>query len=132
MLDISKDQWRSIDSYPYDYNNASIFWNPAVVYAYSSYFYFGGSATNLSTKTIARLDGSSYKWSKVGQLNEGRFGHNAILLNDIFLVVGGRYTKKTEKCEYIYDQMVCHSQTPSLTEYAFAPELMIMSDYYCS
>ena len=104
----------------------------AVVYAYSSYFYFGGFGWKSDISIIARLDGSSYKWNKVGQLNEGRYGHNAIHLNGHFLVVGGAGTYKTEKCEYKNNQMVCHSQSPSLTKYAYTPELMIVSDDYCN
>ena len=100
----------------------------AVVYAHSSYFYFGGV---YSGSIIARLDGSSYKWNYVGRLNEGRNGHNAIHLNDIFLVVGGDGTKKTEKCEYKNGQMVCHSQSPSLTNYKYTPELMTVSNDFC-
>ena len=101
------------------------------MYAYSSYFYFGGLNKASEVSTIARLDGSSYKWSKVGQLNEGRWGHNAIHLNGHFLVVGGWGTYKTEKCEYKNDQMVCQSQSPSLTEYAYTPELMTVADDFC-
>ena len=85
----------------------------------------------IALSTIARLDGSSYKWSKVGQLNEGRRGHNAIHLNGHFLVVGGEGTKNTEKCKYKNDQMVCYSQSPSLANYAYTPELMIVADDYC-
>ena len=99
----------------------------AVVYAYSSYFFFGGYRLSI----IARLDGSSYKWNKVGQLKEGRNGHNAIHLNGHFHVVGGWGTYKTEKCEYKNNQMVCHSQSPSLTNYAYTPELMIVADDFC-
>ena len=116
--------------------NANSFSHQAAVYAYSSYFYFGGmnkgGGSSNKVSTIARLDGSSYKWSKVGQLNEGRYGHNAIHLNGHFLVVGGAGTYKTEKCEYKNNQMVCHSQSPSLTKYAYTPELMIVSDDYCN
>ena len=111
--------------------NASSFYDQAVVYVYSSYFYFGGFDGSSDLSIIARLDGSSYKWSKVGQLNEGRNGHNAIHLNDIFLFVGGQGTKNTEKCEFKNDQMVCHSQFPSLTNYWTTPELMIVTDDYC-
>ena len=115
--------------------NAGRIYNQAVVYAYSSYFYFGGrgvyNGENGGLSTIARLDGSSYKWNKVGQLNEGSRGHNAIHLNGHFLVVGGAGTKKTEKCEYKNDQMVCHSQSPSLANYAYFPELMIVWDDFC-
>ena len=151
VLDISKDQWRNIDFYPYDQGsiqllhttfkfllipiNASSFWNQAVVYVYSSYFYFGGhelyNGQYSDLSTIARLDGSSYKWNKVGQLNEGSRGHNAIHLNGHFLVVGGYGTKKTEKCEYKNNQMVCQSQSPILTDYRYTPELMIVADDFC-
>ena len=115
--------------------NASVLSHQAVVYAYSSYFYFGGHGlykgkwSDLST--IARLDGSSYKWSKVGQLKERRHGHNAIHLNGFFVVVGGAGTKNTEKCEYKNDQMACHSQSPSLTDYTYTPELMTVADDFC-
>ena len=108
--------------------NASYIYNQAVVYAYSSYFYFGG---RYSESIIARLDGSSYKWNKVGQLNEGRWGHNAIHLNGHFLIVGGSGTKKTEKCVFKNNQMVCHSQSPSLFNYVGTPELMIVYNDYC-
>ena len=119
--------------------NASKLFHQAVVYVYSSYFYFGGSdGISLTFKTvnsiIARLDGSSYKWSKIGRLNQERYGHNAIHLNGYFVVVGGRAIngiKNTEKCEFKNNQMVCQSQSPSLTEYAFTPELMIVADGFC-
>ena len=91
VLEISKNHWKNIASYPFDKgsiylilltikfllipNNANSISSQAVVYAYSSYFYFGGSGAE---STIARLNGSSYKWSKIGRLNEGRYGHNAI------------------------------------------------------
>ena len=112
--------------------NAGSIWLHAVVYVHSSYFYFGGDDGSKKVSTIARLDGSSYKWSKVGQLNQGRNAHNAIHLNGHFLVVGGYGTKKTEKCEYKNNQMVCHSQSPSLTNYRYTPELMTVSDDYCN
>ena len=110
--------------------NAKSIYGQAVVYAYSSYFYFGGYGGR-ELSIIARLDGPSYMWSKVGQLNEGRCGHNAIPLNGFFVVVGGRYTRKTEKCEYKNDQMVCHPQSPSLTDYYGYPELMTVAHDYC-
>ena len=112
--------------------NAGSIWLHAVVYVHSSYFYFGGDDGSKKVSTIARLDGSSYKWSKVGQLNQGRNAHNAIHLNGFFVVVGyGGFTYKTEKCEYKNNQMVCQSQSPSLTNYAYTPELMIVADDFC-
>ena len=121
--------------------NASYIYDQAVVYAHSSYFYFGGdgrpivndkpATRSVELSIIARLDGSSYKWSKVGELNEARESHNAIQLNGQFLVAGGRDTYKTERCTYNNNKMVCHSQSPSLEWYVSTPEFMTVSDDYC-
>ena len=108
--------------------NASYIYNQAVVYVYSSYFYFGGSGAE---SIIARLDGTTYQLSKIGQLNVGRNGHNAIHLNGRFVIVGGNGTRNIEKCEYKNDQMVCQSQLPILTDYAYYPELMTVADDFC-
>ena len=132
--------------------NASSLYHQAVVYAHSSYFYFGGDGAE---SIIARLDGSSYKWNKVGQLKQGRYGHNAIHLNrNYFLVVGGwglcptvpdhvhggvhdyrcgkhDFIRKTEKCKYKNNKMVCHLKYPRLKDYKVTPELMTVPDDYC-
>ena len=111
---------------PFNANDIS---DQAVVYAHSSYFYFGGFP---SKSIIARLDGESFEWTKVGQLKEGRNGHNAIHLNGHFIVVGGYGTRKTEKCVYKNNQMICNTQSPSLNMYFYTPELMIVLDNYCN
>ena len=112
--------------------NANDICDQAVVYAQSSYFYFGGySVENGYLSIIARLDEESLTWTKVGQLNRGRSGHNAIHLNGHFIVVGGYYTRKTEKCLYNNNQMVCKLQYPSLNNYARTPELMAVPGNYC-
>ena len=104
------------------------FCDPApVVYAQLSYFYF-------CYQIIARLDGESYKWSRVGELNRGRFGHNVFYLNGRFLVVGSTYIfgAKSEKCIYKNNEMVCYSQYPKLLgKYSYTPELMTVTDDYC-
>ena len=116
---------------PFNANDIS---DPAVVFAHSSYFFFGGySKANFHLSIIARLDGESFEWTKVGQLKEGRYGHNAIHLNGYFIVVGGHgIYENTEKCMYNNNQMICNSQSPSLNNYYNTPELMIVSDDYCN
>ena len=57
---------------------------------------FGGWSdeqdTSLDTeKTIGRLDIQTRKWANVGNLVNGRVGHNAIYDGNFFLVVGGGY-----------------------------------------
>ena len=87
---------------------------------------------NKDVSIIARLDGESFEWTKVGHLNQGRSGHNAIHLNGHFIIVGGSFTRKTEKCLYNNNEMTCSSQSPSLESYQYFPELMIVSNDYCN
>jgi len=94
---------------------------------------------NWTKSIIARLDGKSFEWTIVGDLNVGRHAHNAIYLNGYFIVVGGygeRYQWykgiTTEKCVYNNNQMTCTSQSPSLINYAYTPELMVVYDDYCN
>ena len=39
---------------------------------------FGGETSDSLHSTIARLDSTTFTWTKVGDLNKGRYGHNAI------------------------------------------------------
>ena len=64
------------------------FWakhNPTV-YIRGSYVFFGGYFTDI----IAKLDGKSFKWSKIGKLNDIRKHHGAIMIGDTVFVVGNR------------------------------------------
>ena len=106
----------------------------AVVFFDSGFYYFGGytkfpNAYNFGV--IARLDSNSFQWSKIGQLNKGRSGHNAILIGDEFLIVGGYGTRDTEKCKYNDGEMVCSAQSPTLDDYGFFPELFAVPDDFC-
>ena len=100
----------------------------------NSWSYILGGYTNINKydKTIARLDDISYLWTKVGELNQGRRGHNAIVVQGEILVVGG-YTGslKTERCIETDGQIRCSAQEPELTKYAYYPELFAVPDNYC-
>ena len=95
-------------------------------------FFGGGSKGDLTVLIITRLDGESFEWTKIEQLNDGRRAHNTIYLNGYFIVVGGRGIYETEKCMYNNNQMTCYSQSPSLHDYAYAPQLMLVPDDYCN
>ena len=117
-------------------NKATFVHRAAVIHHQNAYFYFGGY-TNYTEydRTIARLDGKTFRWSKLGQLNQGRNGHNVILLQSYFLVVGGyNYdigSVMSEKCHYSSGKIKCTAQQPGLYYYIDFPELLAVPDNYC-
>ena len=56
----------------------------SAVYLKGSYVFFGGYGTDI----IAKLDGKSFKWSKIGKLNTQRKHHGAIMIGDTVFIVG--------------------------------------------
>ena len=96
---------------------------------------FGGSTDkSFYEKQIGKLDANSV-WSKVGDLNEGRLGHNVIFDGTYALIVGGDtgidVNLSTEKCSFTSDGISCASQSPSLYRYSFYPELFMVPFDYC-
>ena len=77
------------------------------------------------------MDATTKIWSKVGDLNSGRSGHNVIFDGAHFLVIGGEYFKKTENCTMVNGQMTCAEQKPELTSYAYYPELYMVPIDFC-
>ena len=62
------------------------FYAAPTLYLQGNYVFFGG----LNTDIIAKLDGKSYKWTKLGKLNTIRANFGAILVGDTVFVVGGK------------------------------------------
>ena len=88
----------------------------------NSFIVFGGDSTDSSkTSVIAKYDPAWNKWSKLGDLNNGRYGHGVIRLGDEFLVVGGAefldYEKNTEACRLERDKMICSEREPTLSDF---------------
>ena len=93
---------------------------------------FGGHPTSSIGTTINKLDAATHVWSKAGDLKMARYAHNVIFDGRHFLVVGGYGTKKTERCTITEErQMSCVEQTPELTDYAYYPELYLVSVDFC-
>ena len=95
-------------------------------------FYVLGGMTEKSEQgaQIGKLDANSV-WSKVGDLNTGRHAHNVIFDGMYALVVGGMYTRSTEKCSFTSNGISCTDQNPSLSDYAYYPELFMVPVDYC-
>ena len=69
----------------------------------------------IHTDPIAAFDPVNDSWSKIGQLNQARHGHSAIVTRNEKIIVAGGYWPwngdyRTEKCYFSGAQMVCDSQ----------------------
>ena len=95
-----------------------------IIYFEGFFYVFGGTKIN-------KLNAATHVWSKAGDLNTSRYGHNVIFDGRHFLVVGGRGTKKTEQCTITHEEVTCVEQAPQLTDYAFYPELFLVPGNIC-
>ena len=78
------------------------------------------------------LDVSTKSWTQVGSLNRGRSGHAVVVRSNDFIIVGGRNTKRTERCVLQNEmQIVCVSVEPELTDFAYYPETMLVDENFC-
>ena len=91
----------------------------------------GGYTSSASNSaTIAKLDSTSHEWSKSGDLQVGRYAHNAVFDGSDIIVVGGSVERKTEKCSLSDGQVTCVEQAPSLSDY-YHPELFLIEEGFC-
>ena len=103
-----------------------------IIFIDGAFYVIGGDgATNQNV--IGKFDATTKKWSKSGELTDGRQGHNAIFDGTSILVVGGADTKavKTEKCLFSNEQITCSEQDPALVYFCFYPELFLVPTNFC-
>ena len=77
---------------------------------------------------IARLDEVSKVWSKVGTLNQGRYGHTVVFDGTFFMVIGGSGTENIERCSWKDSSMECTQLESSTRSYYLYPEVFILPD----
>ena len=94
---------------------SSIFSHNPTVYKNGHFFLFGGYGAE---SVIAKLDVSTKKWTNIGSLKQGRYAHAVVVRSNDFIIVGGRDTKNTERCEMRNNEMGCVSVEPELTSFA--------------
>ena len=91
---------------------------------------------------IVRFDETTFKWSKIGQLNHARNALSVVWSQEHFLVFGGDDGEngsnggemKTEKCYFTAEEEVaCVEQAPvvQFVEYNFSEMFNVANDY-CS
>ena len=104
-----------------------------IVYAEEAFYVIGGAASSESEfKNIGRLDGTTFVWTKAGELvTSGRYAHNAIFIESSILVVGGHGRFKTEKCTISNKKVICVTQEPELDYYSHYPEIFLVEDDFC-
>ena len=106
----------------------------SLVYIREAFYVFGGNTDiNENDTTIGKLN-ADLLWSKVGDLNKGRFGHNVIFDGNSALVVGGwgeNDNMSTENCSVSSSGIICTDQSPSLNGYGSYPELFMVCPNFC-
>ena len=103
----------------------------SILYFENAFIVFGGHHS--STKSvIAKLDLATTSWVKLGDLKVGRWGHNVIFDGEVFIVVGGSGTMKTEKCSLSGSTMTCSEQNPTLANYYWYPALVMVPEDFCT
>ena len=103
----------------------------ASIYFDQAYYIFGGNgATSSTLSKIGRLDAVTKTWSVAGKLNQGRHGHRVIFDQRQFLVIGGRFTQKTESCVPNGETVTCTEVGEGLSRYEYYPELTLVADDY--
>ena len=125
LMWVDRDTWVTISDYPYK-SSISHF---SMLYYGNGFIIFGN---NGSTSVIARLDLQTTSWIKLGDLKVGRSHHNVIYDGDVFIVVGGSNSKKTEKCSLSGSTMTCTEQEPTLTGYYWYPALVMVPEDFCT
>ena len=106
------------------------------VYYNDAFYVFGGSTSGLvELTTIAQLTIATFQWKRVGNIKQSRNGHNVIVIQDSFFVIGGLHKRKMEQCIYneVTKEMQCvgPKHELELDGYAEYPELFAVESDYC-
>lgn len=102
-----------------------------IVFHSNAFYIFGGWVDWKNSNTISRLDASTMKWTKSGNLKTNRSGHGAIFNGDLVLVAGGVGHLKTESCSITSGSVSCIEQKPILKDYSNYPELYLVPHVFC-
>ena len=128
----STSSWRTQSSYSF-HEGISIF----QIIAHSDYYIiFGGvypfqkadlSTDNHPTDVIAKFNPKLNQWKPMGKLLNYRYGFGLIEVDKKFLVMGGEGDMQTEVCEIKGETVACTSREPTLTQFRYYPEMMVVS-----
>ena len=123
--------WWETEPWPF---SDSISMYAATTFNRKAYIFGGLDGYNYLT-TVATFDG--LEWLAIGRLVHGRHAHGVIQVDGTngFLVVGGAGDYLSEECHSSFEStdsnFECHSVGPTLTNYAWYPELFPVTNNYC-
>merc|ERR1712227_391631 len=104
----------------YPYASSGFYKNP-IVHNNGRFFLFGGRYAGYNEDVIAMLDVATRSWSRVGSLNEGRYGHAVVVRQNDYIILGGYQTKGTERCVLENNEMTCEVVEPNMTIFYLNP-----------
>ena len=77
------------------------------------------------------LDVATKRWSRVGSLNVGRYGHAVVVRQNDFLIIGGSGTLDTERYMLENNEMSCEVVEPNLNYFFVYPEAVLVDKDFC-
>ena len=78
----------------------------ASVFLFDSFYIVGGKESGkLRSSLIARLDATSWKWSKAGKMSYARVNHSVAWINSKLVIIGGY--QYSEVCELQERSFTC-------------------------
>ena len=99
-----------------------------------TFYIFGGDSgpdTYTPSNTIAEFSTVTKEWTKLGELNQARYGHGVFIQQGDFIVVGGSGTFRTERCTLNEGTIRCTLIDPKLNGYYYYPEMMSVEPNFC-
>ena len=129
--------WKTKSSYPFHEGIMDF----QIVARFGHFIVFGGlysyqradlSTALYETDVVAKFNPSSNQWGKMGNLQYDRHGFGVIEINKKFLLMGGQGNKPTELCEVKNETIVCTSREPTMAEFRYTPEMMIVKSDFAS
>ena len=82
------------------------------------YHLFNALNSGSKVSSIVRFDPIQNIWTKLGDVQKGRFAHGVIQVESEFIVSGGDGTFPTESCKLKNDSMTCIKRKPTLSDFA--------------
>ena len=111
LIKFSNWSWESRSRYPYA--SSRIYYHAAVSKG-GDFYVIGGDADGSATATIARYNTNTDTWTRLGDLVNARYYHDAIWSQDFLIVVGNNGAMMSERCSLNGDSVVCVEQSPSV------------------
>ena len=116
--------WSEIQEAPIDTNAY------AAIFESGNFYYFGGADDSGPLSSILRLNAATWTWSNVGNLNSARNGHEVILIENTYLVIGGELNQPNEVCLLNNGQFTCEEKNTTLDNYRYKPLLFLVSNNF--